>query len=100
MDQKNADEWLKQAKAAMDEAAPRIVASVDGLLEQRAAIMEVGMRVLAQAAVRYALEETIGEMIAKILPHLKVAPDDGGAFARPFHQGGRVSKTAVRRFTQ
>lgn len=100
MDQKNADEWLKQAKTAMDEAAPGIVTSVEGMLEQRVAIMEVGMRAFVQAAVRDALGETISQMIGTMFRDPLTSAMDGGASPLAFTGGGVVGETAVRRFLQ
>lgn len=94
MDDAKAQQWLKAAEAAMDEAAPAIVASVDDFLQQRVEIMKVGIQALARAAIHDAMQEIIADMITKVLP------DDGGASPLGFHRGGPINTTAVRRFIQ
>lgn len=103
MDKYNTDQWLKKAEAAMNDAAPGIVASVDGLLEQRLAIMRAGL----SAMVRAALDDAAQEIIANVFkglgegrsPRVHVVGDEGhlaGFLSTP--AGERAAKTAIRRF--
>ncbi len=59
MDAHNTEAWLKKAEAAMNDAAPGIVASVDGLLEQRVAIMRAGLSAMLKAALDDALTSAV-----------------------------------------
>jgi len=93
MDQRNVQEWIREAHAAMEDAAREISPAID-LMARQAAILEIGMRAVAKAVVRDTMQEAIAKMIAEVLP------SDGGASPLGFHRGGLVKSTAVRRVIQ
>lgn len=94
MDKADADRWLKEAKDAMDEQTPKIVAAFDNLARQHGEILKVGVRAMLRAALRDAAHDVMD----KLLRDITRSAEDGGASPLAFSRGGLVGETAVGRF--
>lgn len=75
------------AKAAMEAAGPGIVSTIDGIVEQQVALLEVGMRAAAKTAIQGAITQVIEDA-------LKSLPSAG--IGHGFNHGGPVTERKFR----